>query len=289
MRRAGGIGLALVLVVVFVGLIGYRVTQHVVHGPNQQYYQRTRTDRQGKIDRQLYTQSQLTALTAITHGSQYHGNTSLDLVATRHVYQLNGESLPNMVGKDGVLQLYSQSKFMTPRMVRAAADYWNRLAGVRIVEIVDQQYQSDEVIHDADGHQGVLGGQTYDGRGIQFYPANWHIERLSAKDQNNWKEAALIHEMGHALGIPHLGGGPLGANAANAGVTTTEFMGPWSVGKVNSPPQNAAGVQSTAIDAAALALAGLSWQHPRKLASWVLTSPLRSVRYDNGVVTVTVP
>lgn len=289
MHRTGEIWLVTILAVILAGFLGYHVTQRVIKGPNQQYYQRTKTDSRGKIDQGIYTQSQLEKLTLIAHGSQYSGNTSLDTAATQHVYQLNGHNLPNIVGSDGVLKLYSKSTFMTPEMVRDAATYWNKLAGKRIVEVVNKQYQSDEVIHDGQNDRRVLGGQTYNGQGIQFYPDNWRISALSAKNQQNWKEAALIHEIGHALGIPHLGGGPLGSNAANAGIAITDFMGPWAVGGPRTPVQNEYGVRSTAVDAAALALAGASWQKPRQLASWVLTSPKLAVTYNNGQITSTIP
>lgn len=283
MHRSGEIWMAVILGIIFLGIIGFQVTQRVIGGPNHHYYQRTKTDNRGIIARNYYSQDQLKTLTAITHGSQYHGNTSLDTAATTHSYQLDGKPLPNIVGKDGVLQLYNQSKFMTTKMVRDAASYWNHIAGSHIVEVVDRQSQSDEVIHDGKNQRGVLGRQAYNGQGIMYYPANWHVANLSAEQQNNWQEAALIHEIGHALGIPHLGGGPLGGNAASAGVYNMDFMGPWS------PSKSDLGVRSTTVDAAALALAGLSWQHPRKLASWVLTNPTATVTYNDGVLASTIP
>ncbi|MGQ4558607.1 hypothetical protein ACUIJQ_04835 [Levilactobacillus hammesii] len=73
MHRTGGIWLAAILAVILMGFLGYRVTHHVVKGPNQQYYQRTKTDRRGRIDRGIYTQSQLEKLTMITHGGRYGG------------------------------------------------------------------------------------------------------------------------------------------------------------------------------------------------------------------------
>lgn len=275
--------MAVILGIILIGFLGYQVTQRVVGGPNRHYYQRTKTDNRGTIAREHYSQEELTKLTQITHGGQYHGNTSLDLAATKYAYQLEGKPLPNIVGQDGVLQLYNKSEFMTTAMVRDAAAYWNRLAGVKIVEIVDRQRLSDEVIHDDENQRGVLGRQSYNGQGLIFFPQNWHISNLSAKDRNNWQEAALIHEIGHALGIPHLGGGPLGGNAATAGIITTEFMAPWR------PVRNPLGVRSTTVDAAVLALAGLSWQQPRKLASWVLTTPMATVTYDQGRLTSTIP
>lgn len=283
MHRSGGIWMAVILGIILVRFLGYQVTQRVVGGPNRHYYQRTKTDNRGTIARGHYSQEELTKLTQITHGSQYHGNTSLDLAATKYAYQLEGKPLPNIVGQDGVLQLYNKSNFMTTAMVRDAAAYWNQIAGVQIVEVVDRQRLSDEVIHDDEIQRGVLGRQSYNGQGLVFFPQNWHLSGLSAKDQKNWQEAALIHEIGHALGIPHLGGGSLGGNAASAGIITTEFMAPWR------PVRNPLGVRSTAVDAAALAIAGLSWQKPRKLASWVLTNPTATVTYDNGELTSTIP
>ncbi|MCT4488178.1 hypothetical protein [Levilactobacillus parabrevis] len=283
MHRSGEIWMAVILGIIFLGFLGYWTTQRIVGGPNRHYYQRTKTDNRGTIARGHYSQAELEALTRLTHGSQYHGNTSLDIVATKYVYQLDGKPLPNIVGNDGVLQLYNKSKFMTTAMVRDAAAYWNHLAGAKIVAVVDSQRLSDEVIHDNETQRGVLGRQSYNGQGLVFFPPNWHMSGLSAKDRNNWQEAALIHEIGHALGIPHLGGGPLGGNAASAGILTAEFMAPWR------PGRNPLGVRSTAADAAALALAGLSWQQPRRLASWVLTDPAATVIYNQGRLTSTIP
>ncbi|WP_225428343.1 zinc metalloprotease [Levilactobacillus enshiensis] len=268
------------------GLNGRENPQPAAKQSIKQDYQRTATYSPpgGRIDQHIYSQKQLRALTAITHGSQYRGNTSLDAVATQHVYQLNGRNLANIVGNDGVLQLYNDSHFMTTRMVKDAAGFWNRVAGTQVVEVVAHPDQSDEIIHDGKRTQPVLGGQTYNGKGILFYPGNWRIQNLSQRNQQNWKEAALIHEIGHALGIPHLGGGPLGTNAAKAGVATVELMAVWSVGRAGSPPENELGVKSTSMDAATLALAGLSWQHPRRLAGWVLQTQ-RVVLYDNGHLT----
>lgn len=253
----------------------------------------------GKITQNIYHQSELEKLTSITQGDTYTGNTSLDTVSTDYVYQLKGVNLTNFVGNDGVLQLYSTSEMMTPQMVQSAADYWNKLAGAKIVEIVATQAESDETIRDSDAN-GILvngklsyplGGQNYNGEGILFYPNHWHLDETTLPEafKNNWKAATLIHEIGHALGIPHLGGGVDGENAIRDGVLGSEFMCSWAVGVVGSPSENINGVKSSKMDAAALAMAGLTWEKPRKLASWLFSEEEASVLYNDGVITTTVP
>ncbi|MGC6768298.1 hypothetical protein [Enterococcus sp. LJL51] len=251
------------------------------------YYQRTAQhyNPEGSIDLSYYTQSELESLTKITHGSEYHGNTSLDKAATDHIYVLENAPLPNFVGTDGILQLYNESEMMTDTMVQAAAKYWNTLAGTTIVEVVSSPEKSDEIIHDSPEKLGALGGQTYSGDGILFYPNQWAIDSLDPAAQLDWKESTLIHEIGHALGIPHLGGGEDGYNAQRDNISGTEFMAPWTTGLWNSPKENSNGVKSTAVDAAALALAGLSWEQPKKLSSWILTSPEGFVNYHDGKIT----
>lgn len=254
------------------------------------YFQRTAMhyNNQGAIDRSIFTQSQLEKLTKITHGSMYHGNTSLDKVATEGIYVLGTEPLPNFMGTDGILQLYNESKMMTDEMVQDAADYWNKIAREKIVEVVDSPEKSDEIIHDSPEKNGSLGGQTYNGDGVLFYPNQWAIDSLDSVSQLVWKEATLIHEIGHALGIPHLGGGEDGYNAQRDTIYGSEFMASWIVGVGNAPQENANGVKSTAIDAATLALAGLSWEKTRKLASWVLVEPSAYVNYHGGEITSTI-
>ncbi|NLR09348.1 hypothetical protein HEQ50_04995 [Lactobacillus sp. ZJLC28-8] len=288
MRQSGEIWMAVILGVILLGYLIFKIMRRIIAGPNHSYYQRTKAYAQGTIQLGLYSQSEIETLTSITHGDQYSGNTSLDEVASKHVYRMAKKNLPSVVGRDGILHLYNASTFMTTAMVKAAAKYWNLLAGELIVEVVEKHYLSDEVICDGQTPRRVLGGQTYNGRGIVFYPDNWHISHLSPENQNNWQEAVLIHEIGHVLGIPHLGGGPFGNNAINDKLATTEFMGPWSVGFAKSPRQNEYGVHSTVVDGAALALAGLSWQHPRKLANWVLTDPQATVTYNNGILKSTI-
>ncbi|WP_086349996.1 hypothetical protein [Candidatus Enterococcus clewellii] len=253
----------------------------------------------GKITRNMYSQPELEKLTSITHGDVYNGNTSLDTVSTDYVYQLEGANLTNFVGSDGILQLYNTSELMTMQMAESAAAYWNKLAGAKIVEIVATQAESDETIRDSDAN-GIwvngtlhypLGGQSYNGDGILFYPNHWQLDStaLPKAFKNNWKVATLIHEIGHALGIPHLGGGSDGENAIRDNVLGTEFMCSWAVGVIGSPLENIEGVRSSKIDAAALAMAGLTWEKPRKVASWLFSEEEASVLYNNGVITSSVP
>lgn len=254
------------------------------------YFQRTAQhyNPEGTIDLSNYTQAELESLTKITHGSEYHGNTSLDRAATDHVYVLGNSPLPNFVGSDGILQLFNESEMMTDTMVQDAARYWNMLAGTTIVEVVSSPEESDEIIHDSPEKLGILGGQTYNGDGILFYPNQWAIDFLEPAAQLDWKEATLIHEIGHALGIPHLGGGEDGYNAQRDGIQGTEFMASWTTGLWYSPEENSNGVKSTSIDAATLALAGLSWENPKKLSSWILTSSEGFVNYHNGEITTNI-
>lgn len=283
-RRLGWLaGLALVIAGVFGGMNRL----HILMYGNRQYYQRTKPDSttDGLVNRKLFSQSQLLQLTTLTHGTTYTGNTGLDDVATRYVYRQSGKSIRNFMGSDGVLQLYSESKMMRPAMVKDAATFWNQVAGYRIVQVVDSAKASDEVIHDGQTKGKSVGGQQYDGTGIQFFPANWQTKGFTARENLNNQEAVLIREIGHALGIPTLGGGRLGENASAVGYITTEVMGVWESGP-NRLPANQKGIRSSQMDAAAVALAGISWQRPRRLATKVLTNKQSIVTYDAGRLTV---
>lgn len=252
---------------------------------NNHYYQRTRaqTTQDGLINAKLVSAKKLKKLTALTHGTQYTGNTSLDQAAVTYRYRVGKNNISHFVGKGQTLHLYTASKLMTKPMVRDAATFWNTLAGQTVVTVVDQAKQSDEVIHDKQDKTKSLGGQTYDRQGMVFYPANWHSSGLTAAEKQDWHEAVLIREIGHALGIPSLGGGAQGTNAWTAGKLGSEVMGYWSVGQT-APAANKLGVKSTTMDGAALALAGLSWQRPQRLATWVYTTQTPVVTYHNGRV-----
>lgn len=277
------VGLALVVAGVFVGMNRL----HALMTGDSRYYQRTRaySTSDGLVNRKVFSHAQLVRLTAMTHGTKYTGNTGLDRVATHGVYQQSGKSLRNFMGTDGVLQLYSDSRMMRPAMVKDAAKFWNQVAGYRIVQVVDSAKASDEVIHDGKTKGQSMGGQQYDGSGIQFFPANWQTKGFTKRENLNNREAVLIREIGHALGIPTLGGGRLGENAGAIGYITTEVMGVWESGP-NRLPANQKGIRSSRMDAAAIALAGISWQHPRRLAAKVLTGKQPVITYHSGRLTV---
>ncbi len=239
----------------------------------------------GVVTLNVYSDTELKELTSITHGTQYTGNTDLDRVYTEHVYKNGPANRLNLVGQDGFLKLYNQSKFIPKEAETAVANFWNYVAGEEIVRFVNTVQESDEVIHDISGDNGVLAAQTYDGNGLVVYPDSWHIDDLSKEQQENWHLTTIIHEIGHGLGIPHLGGGVDGANAGKAGKFGNELMGPWSVF------DNPDGAKSTLIEAAALAIAGLTWRNPRRLASWVLDDKNKKAYalYNKRVTTSTIP
>lgn len=253
------------------------------------YYQRTRaySTQDGLINQKLVDTKKLQHLTTLTHGTRYTGNTSLDRVAKDYHYRIGQDDILNFIGNDAKLRLYTESKLMTKSMLKDAATFWNTLAGQQIVVVVNQAKQSDEVIHDGKTKKGSLGGQTYNRQGMVFYPQNWKSSGLSASEKANWREAVLIREVGHALGIPSLGGGKQGLNAWNAGKIGSEVMGYWSVGSA-APQANKEGITSTSMDAAALALAGLSWEKPQRLAKWIYARPNGYVNYHNGKITTTI-
>ncbi|WP_125581829.1 hypothetical protein [Levilactobacillus cerevisiae] len=257
---------------------------------NNHYYQRSRayTTQDGLINQKMVSGKKLQQLTSLTHGTAYTGNTSLDQASVTYRYRVGKNNISNFMGTDTTLQLYTESKLMTKSMVQDAATYWNTLAGQQIVSVVDSAKQSDEVIHDSksDSNSTSLGGQTYDRQGMNFHPANWKSKGLSSAEKQDWVEAVLIREIGHALGIPSLAGGTLGTNAFAEGKIGSEVMGYWSVGNA-APAVNKLGVKSTVMDGAALALAGLSWKQPQRLAKWVYTDQTPYVLYHDGKVTST--
>ncbi|WJI90708.1 hypothetical protein [Weissella viridescens] len=239
----------------------------------------------GSIATGIYTQAELEQLAAITHGSQYSGNTDLDRVATEHTYRNGYGNYMNLVGPDGVLKLYNDSKFLPKEAETAVAGFWNNLAGTEIVRFVDLIETSDETIHDVYGEVGALAAQTYNGNGLIFYPDTWQTTHLTWQQKENWHVTALLHEIGHALGVSHLGGGADGSNAGTSGHFGSEIMGPWDV------RDNLNGAISTKIDAAALAMAALTWRKPRKVATWVLQNDADKyqARYDNRQIYANMP
>lgn len=278
----------------FVGLI-FSFQQKTVFAeaiaPN--YYQNTPaySNPRGAVSLEEYSQQELETLAAIAQGeNQFQGNSSLKLTASDHFYGIeDGLPYKNFVGEDGILQLYNESSLMTTNMVEQAAEYWNLLAGQTVVEVVGTQEESDEVIYDVAGNTGTLGGQTvlY---GIRFYPDSWLVLQSSEyteTEKHLWKMATLIHEIGHGLGVPHLGGGRDGGNASADPANIhygTEFMAPWR------PKENPTGIISSQQVAASLALAGLTYQKSQKLASWILEEPNASVSYNtNKTITTTIP
>ncbi|WP_072153200.1 hypothetical protein [Weissella viridescens] len=239
----------------------------------------------GAITTGIYTEAELKQLTKIAHGDQYTGNSNFDRVVTEHVYKNGNTNYMNVVGADGVLKLYNDSKYLPKAAQAAVSGFWNHVAGVEIVRFVDTVEESDEVIHDVAGDTGVLAAQSYNGDGLIFYPDSWHIDKLTAEQQENWHMTALIHEIGHGLGLSHLGGGVDGANAGNAGRFGSELMGPWDV---TDHPE---GPTSTMVDAAALAVAALTWRKPRKIAAWILQTDAskKYVRYNNRQLVSNLP
>lgn len=241
----------------------------------------------GAISLDQYSQAQLNELATIASGdNQFSGNTCLSLAATEHVHVKDlGYPYRNIVGPDGIYKLYNESTFMSDSQVEFAAEYWNKLAGKKLVEIVHTKAESDQVIHDEEKSKNgkPLGMQTYS-RGIEIYPNNWDVLAHTETNLDLQKVATLIHEIGHGLGIPHLGGGYDGGNSAVSELFGAEVMALWA------PTLNPNGIVSTKEDAATLALAGLTYEKPMKLASWVLENDSYQVSYlPTKVITSTVP
>ncbi|QNN75297.1 hypothetical protein H9L19_08025 [Weissella diestrammenae] len=195
-------------------------------------------------------------------------------MATDHVLvqiDANGGRGPiqTFLGEDGILQIHTQSRIITEEVVRAAANLWNTIAGAEIIKYVVDPALSDEIIHDLPSIEGstTLMGQTYNGEGIVCYPDNFHLENLSESNRNNQLVALAAHEMGHAIGIAHLGGGRVGNNAGESEPPYFghEFMSTWTV------EMNPVGVTSTLIDAAVLALVAHGWEKPRSVAEWAIS------------------
>ncbi|WP_367294748.1 hypothetical protein [Levilactobacillus yonginensis] len=259
---------------------------------NKHYYQRVKSvsTNDGLVNQKIYSKATLKKLTTVTHGTKYTGNTSLDRVSETYHYKIKKDNISNFMGNDGVLQLYNKSKFMSDAMVRDAAMMWNTLAGQTIVEVVDSQNKSDEVIHDSQKKTKYgVGGQSYNGMGMIFYPNDWAVTGLTKQNKQNWKEAILLKEMGHALGVPNMGGGLMGTNDQVANLKNADFMGAWGVQLSNAPKSNLKGITTTRMDGAVLKIAGIAWPRPRKLANWVLTKPSAHMVYNNGKITSTIP
>lgn len=280
------LGFLVILAVVVGGVFVGMTRMHVLMFGNPRYYQRTKpySTSEGLVNQKIYHKNTLKQLTVLTHGTQYTGNTGLDVVATNYKYRQSGKNISNFMGSDGVLQLHNESKMMTTPMVQDAASFWNRVAGHRIVEVVGTAHESDEVIHDGKTQAKYIGGQHYDGTGIEFFPKNWVSKGFTTTEDLDNREAVLIREIGHALGIPNLGGGKVGGNAAAKGYITTEVMGVWETGP-NVLPANRKGIRSSRMDAAAIALAGISWQRPQKLGESMLANQ-KQVAYHDGHVTM---
>ncbi|WP_334427169.1 MULTISPECIES: hypothetical protein [unclassified Levilactobacillus] len=288
MKLIKRLGFFAILALVIAGVSVGMTRMHILMFGNSRYYQHTKpySTSEGQVNQKIYTKKTLKQLTTLTHGTRYTGNTGLDAVATRYTYHQAGKNISNFMGSDGVLQLYNESKLMTTPMVTDAANFWNQVAGRRVVQVVKTARVSDEVIHDGKTQAKYIGGQHYDGTGIEFFPANWISKGFTKTEDLDNREAVLIREIGHALGIPNLGGGKVGGNAAASGYITPEVMGVWETGP-NVLPANQKGIKSTRMDAAALALAGISWQRPQRLASYVLSNRQIKVVYHAGHVMTT--
>lgn len=251
----------------------------------------SRTD--GAIDTSILRQKDLETLSHIVaEADDFHGNVFYGKVATEHVLVQPGKDdrddpIRTFLGSDGILQIANRSTYITDDIVQVAVDYWNKLAGAPIMAFVSDTADSDEVIHDMASIPGsnTLMAQSYLGDGIICYPENFKQGSYTDEEFNNQKASTVIHELGHALGVSHMGGGDSGDNAGvldenlQPAYWSEDFMSTWA------PRRNPEGVTSTHIDAAALTIVGMAWEKPRQVAAWSLKFDQSSLTlYDYKIV-----
>lgn len=247
----------------------------------------------GAIETTIFSQSDIEKLSkTVSQADAFHGNVFYGKVATEHVLVQPGHSddqpIRTFLGTDGILQIANRSSYLTDDIVQSAVDYWNTLAGATIMAFVSDTANSDEVIHDLPKnplYPNTLMAQDYNGQGMICYPENFDQGSYTTEEFNNQKAALLIHELVHALGVSHMGGGDSGDHAGqsdgNGGILywSEDFMSTWA------PRHNPEGVTSTPIDAAALAIVGMAWEKPRQVAAWALKQDNSSLTmYDYKIV-----